>query len=517
MKRIIILVIAHIIVWHSNAQTTIKNNIEESLKEFVTVIGDLNDPETLETYEGISRQFYGTNYFKFNGSDMSPIEFMKTYTKVYLESRIINHNLRIQKIEQLDNVSWSVTGLLQRMSGDMGDFRIKDTDIRMIVRYDKDREEVKILSINFSPTLYIEKPKWEIEYSFTVTPLYTNIPPNGGDWKVTILSQARNIKSYDDGVPIEYSEFYNVPFRIKTEASLQIDTTDISNGNIKGRINKNYTKDYISRSFFVEQLRTESNIDSKKVTISQNPIESKFSSFLYDLFYFYDGDAPKHQVSVLYGLKYDMGMSYMYSIPDSRFSVGTIVTSNFDSFKGLDLFITNKTESFIMDYGNSDSELDITNGYLITKNVYFPNNSSYSSKMDPKNEAKHLESKSFFLLQGGVYLCNWIRFDVGMGCGRFQKKYYMKNAYNVTEYSYVPQSDNLPTIDNVYKYSKSGKEWYYKDKIKCHFALRYSVNGIVPIDWTEENFLTIGVGYMHIPNNKENSSFDFSIGYAWRL
>lgn len=512
MKKHILFAFVLMLTLGSYAQDiTHKSTIKQSLDEFIGGIGMLNDPQEEIRPEDIASTFMNGTYFRFNNNDIRPIDFLNSYSKRVLGDYIINHELVFvdQKIAQ-KNDTWQVNATLKRASGTNEDFRVKDTDITFKIRYNGIGNSVTILEIAFSPSLFIIRPEWKDEYVFDVKgPGSRNW--RGGTWSMTVDSKMRKVKYYGDDAAVfgNYTAVdykHNAPPVLNAKQSLEI---------VSGTVRGNTTRRDKKFPITVTQQKLDGTTANKTVYLMQYGKPSVFD--------FDDTSAAMHQVEGMYSLKYDVGLSYMLTIPGSRVSVGVAVASNFDCFKGLfnkekrssnNIQIENNVDINIGNGANS-SESEITNGYKKWAETV---GGDYSPLLDPNNEAEHFTSRSFFLAQGGIYIFQWLRFDVGFGAARAQNVHYMKDMYNVTKYSYEPTDSSLPPIADVYQYERTGQDNYFRDKTKWSFAIRPAINGQIPLGGGYyENFITIGVGYLYAPNISGGCSLDFTLGYGWNF
>ncbi|MBR2628590.1 MAG: hypothetical protein IKD24_02780 [Alistipes sp.] len=505
MKKILIIIFLSVPLPTFAQEATIESNIAYSLKNFFVHIDAINDPETPESIYAIAEKFMGTNYFKFNDQDISPMEFLSMYNQKYIGAHIINHNLEFKNFLNKDIGIWEVHAILLRTSGDDSDYHIKDTNIKFMVRFDKESRDVRILTIDFAPLLDIRYPKWKTDYVFKV-PSSLSVSDKGGEVSIAIESKYRKIKTYGEEIA-EEGPYHDMKYEIIEYSGFRnFDKLDITNNGIKGQIEGNpYRHDKIYK-IKVQQKRENGDVCIKEIVCRQ---DAKSSFWSFDSY-----NAPKHQIEVLYSRKYDLGLSYMITIPDTRISVGAVAASNFDSYKGM--FSKKKTSVKTVvniDISGEDSfDSEVTNGYKKTKQEY--DHEYYSALIDPYQEAEHFMSRSFFLAQCGIYPCQWLRFDLGVGVAREQNVHYMKNKYNVVRYSYEPISDEYLPIDDIYSYSRTDQEKYYRDATRWRMAIRPSINGQIPLDGWHETFITVGIGYLYAFNMSGANSFDCSIGFG---
>lgn len=474
---------------------TIQSNIRMSLSKFFEEIDAVNVPEEHVKGADIAFQFLGGNYFKFNNIDYHPVSFIETYCKNYLNSRIINHTIENLKFKSEGYGCFKVVGNLKRSAGDENDYIIKDSSVEFLIRYNSDGENVTILSMNFSPNLDIIYPKWSDEYVFKTEGL-TNFSHTEGSQTLFVDSKVRRVKSYD-GEVAERGEYVPVEYRFEGSRGLKIKQLD--NNKLEISVNSNKYRRDLEYQLAISQVRSKENIVKKTINIRQS---GKPSFFDFD-----DRWAPKYQLEVIYSLKYDLGLNFMFTIPYSRFAIGGVVATNFNSYRGLFQRFENDSSN-----GSSEKSSYITNGYRKTIETY-TGTSANSNLVDPYNEVEDFVSRSYFLVQGGVYICQWLRFDLGLGVTRTQDVHYMKNTYDIIKYSYEPMSADLPNIDDIYRYIRTDTDRYYRDANRWDFAIRPALNGQIPIGYSD-NFITLSVGYLYTPFIHDFSSFDFSLGYG---
>ena len=483
-----------------------KQTIKQSLDEFIASISIINDPYEEVSPELIASSFMNGTYFRFNANDVKPAVFLQNYCHEQLGRNIITHDLKFtdQQITE-QNDTWEVKAILKRASGGNEDFRVADTPISFRVRYNGDGNYVTILEINFNPALNIIRPQWKDEYVFDVTSP-RRLRWNETKWSIAVDSKMRKAKYYGRDMA-ETEPYYPVPYTVEPDFK-QVEHSD---NQITVPIRSNTTRKEKEHLITITQKKLDGSTANEQVYVRQ---EAKPTVFVFDEY-----SAPMHQIDVIYSLKYNLGLSYMLTIPSSRIAVGAAVASNFNSFRGL--FKKNNKQTQNTDISintninignNISSESEITNGYK--KKVETIEQGDYSPLYDPYDDAEHYTSRSYFLAQGGVYILQWLRFDVGLGAARARDIHYMKDRFDITKYSYEPIDSDLPPIKDVYQYQRTGMDHYYRDKVKWSFAVRPAINGQIPLGGWNENFITVGVGYLFAPNLDKGNSVDFTLGYG---
>ncbi len=461
----------------------------------------------------------GGNYFRYNGHDFDMVFFIKNYSQKNIEGRNINHTFDIsnRKInvkpmsQSSDDQRWQVNGILKRSNanfkeGGSEDFLIKDEPISLIVRYNGEGKEISILEINIEkPNIQKVYPVYTNDTIFTINKgqSITHLSSIGGEWHCKMNSYYIQTKSYpgfdktDKKISLlDYS-------LIKQTGKSRIDNIKLVNGVIAGSIPQNYSKNNCSYSLTLSQNNT--NRQQTIVITQSGDVNPCYWCDFFDV----DDNYNLNQIDLSYNIKYGIGISYKCHFEDTRFSFGGLIATNFDTYRGWkshkDIWIT---EIFI-DGSNTIKE----DMYKIHSETVKPETSNYSSLMDPYNSAKKYTARSLFLLQAGVNITNWVSFNFGTGIALSRNIYFLETAYGYTKYSYEKLDPMLPDLEDIYSYKAYYKDYYYKDPIKIHFAMRPSVDFRIPLERHE--YLNLGLGYVITPGYKEGCSLDFSIGYTW--
>ena len=515
MKRFIIILLACISLGTLNAQNEyeIRKSIESSLENFMSRITFLNDDEEPIQASTIASDFGGGHYFRVNGSETNLESFLKSYSSSDLRQMYVNHSLNFttKSISKTSSNSsdkrWTIKAKLSRENATNEDYLIKDEDITFVVRWNGIDKEVSILEISFSTPLQIVRPVTNREYRFEIDRKNStlSLTHTGGDWKLSLLSKYRDVKSYPgiEGKTI-IGNYYPSPYTYNSPNNLKVTVNDdpqYLSGNLRG----NYSKQPRYYSIKLIQTDTGKTIDE---TITVNPPKETTP---------WDYDFEGNQIELFYSLKYNFGLSYMYSFGNSRFSIGLLAAMNFDKFRGMkNSFTTEEVHTIIGGSGsNTITGSNTVNGYNITKETVNPEKTNYSSLLDPYNEAKHYTSRSLYLVQGGFNVSQWARFDLGLGAARARDLYFMENAYALDIYKYEKTSSALPDIDDVYVYRNKYKDYYFKDPAKWGFAIRPALNFNIPLNSYNDSFLSLGVGYTFVTGIKDANSLDFSIGFRF--
>ena len=512
MNKIIIAIFAILIsniAYSQNIQET-QQSIKYSVENLFSYISGINDPVEQFPINTIV-DMYGSkgNYFYFNGNNTTLRLFLNTYIDNHIKTRLITHKLsgvRVSKINKSEiDKRYKVDAILTRVSATGEDIVIKDEKLSMVVLWDN---MCSILELNFNPSLDITYPTTRYEYTFKVdySKSYSNVRYEGEEWRLVIISKRQTIKEYS-GYPAMTKIVKNEPW------DFQIISDDIDCNmegyTIKGELGPNLSKD--KRVFNMKLLQKNSGMTMNTQITQKAKEKIKFI----DLFAIWDRDISAHNVSVAFSLKYQMGLSYMYTFDDSRFSLGALLHANVNSFKGWkidyskfkDLYNANAIVIVDLDTYTYES-----NGYEISVNKVKPSD-EYSSLFDPYNTAKTYVARSLYLIQSGIYLNDWVRLELGLGAAAYKDKIHVDNVYKYESYTYTPLVENNPPIDEILSFSWYDSDYFFKGKYKWDFALRTGMNCCIPIGYCD--YLNLGVGYVVVPNNTTCNSFDFQIGFGW--
>lgn len=461
----------------------------------------------------------GGNYFRYNGRETSLSSFVQSYAQTSLEGKNINHKLDILNIS--DNVNpinehsssdqrWRVNGELIRSNAYFEeddkeeDYLIKPVPIELIIRYNGEGRDVSILEINIeNPRIQKIYPRYrkEIVFKPTRNNINTTLSADGDQWYCEIQSFSKRTKHYPGTDKIsETTSSLEFTFEHSEERAFKdIKIEEMANGQrrISGTLPPNYSKE----SRFYALKLTQKNTNKEYVlNIAQNG-----NTFFWRI----DNYWGLLQVNLSYSLKYGIGFAYKYHFADTRFTLGGRISVNFDSFRGN---IADFQYTSII--GGSSTPIDFNEDlYEIESETVKPNTSNYSSLLDPKNEAEKYTARSLFLVQPGIDITNWFNFTLGAGVALSRNKYFLETAYGYTKYSYKKLDPSLPDIDDVYVYKAYYKDYYYEDKMKCHFAIRPAMDFRIPLG--NDNYFNLEVGYVLTPAYKDGNSVDFSVGYTF--
>lgn len=215
-------------------------------------------------------------------------------------------------------------------------------------------------------------------------------------------------------------------------------------------------------------------------------------------------DDLQHYVSYHFSSMNQIGISYLFRPDQYRFSFGAIFGVSTGLFRGLG---AGETES-------KGSGVNSTNEYTDTYTCSF--DETYSSLVDPNNEAKHYDASALLLANLGYSPCNGILLEVGLGAGYHGDKYYMDNAYEtkktIRTNRITGENTELPL-----EYLKTSTSRWYNQNSKWSPALRLGTRFVIPLISDNNLNLLLGLGYTYLLTNHEYSCFDFNIGLGWGI
>lgn len=137
------------------SEYAIKQKIQESLDEFMSMISYVNDEEEVITPSMIATRYSGGNYFRFNGKEMKLQNFIEDYCYSDLKRQIVNHSLSISpnNITKVSNNPsdrrWTVNGILKRGYATNKQDNISDESIKFIILWRGVNEEIGLLDLDF--------------------------------------------------------------------------------------------------------------------------------------------------------------------------------------------------------------------------------------------------------------------------------------------------------------------------------------------------------------------------------
>lgn len=494
-----------------------QQDIEYSVVTFFSYISAMNDPfEPIPISVIVGKYGSQGNYFHFNENSTTLKQFLDTYLNKYLKSRVITHELTKIKINKTssdqNDKRYSIKAILKRSSSTGEDIIIPDTELEMTVLWD---DKCSILELKLNPELNISYPRTRDKYIFEVdrSKSKTRVSYEGGDWYIKVNSRKRTLKEYP-GYPDKTITLQDVPW----DWEYSIATTEVKSENtkdmVRGYLGENFSKNEKSFTINLKQ-----NTSDKKLSI--NIFQYARPSVIEEIFDL--DDISNHNISLGYSLKYQIGLSYMYTFYDSRFLIGALIHTNTNSFKGWKTKWNAFTDYSYYVQEGAFVELNTTdkksysytynsNGYKITVDHVEPSD-EYSPLFDPHNAAEINTARSLYMVQSGVYITNWARFELGIGIATKKDKYYLDNVYKYELTTYTPLSNDYPPIESTYSYSWYKSNYYLNGRPAANFAIRTGVNFFIPqkYDW----HINLGIGYVTVPTDLSCNSLDFQFGFGW--
>lgn len=504
-------------VLHVSGQNSyeIEREIESSLSSFANRISFMTDSDEPISPQTISSAYGGGTYFIAGGTSTTLLSFLQSYKNSVLGTRLVNHTFDFTKrsiskyASDSSDRRWKVEAKLKRTSGSADGVMYADVPVTIIVRFNGLDKEVTLLEIKGDLALKRIIPQVSKEYALNLTPGLTNVQYYGGSVKLQVDSRSRTVTTYTGGTTQqkEVAEWKGESCTYTADKGVDVKV----DGNVLiASIGTNYGRN--DRRFQV-RVRQNRGVGSDGKSLYREAVANIYQGHKRRTIFSYDpDDSPTNQFDLTYSVKYNFGLNYMYHFEDTRLALGAHIALNNAMFRGVESYSKVRVENWLT--GSTHSAV---NGYEIKEEITHPFNAEYSAEMDPYGEAKHYTRRAYYMLQGGLYVFQWLRLDVGIGLATAQDLHLMRDAYMMTRYTYTPTSPDLPPIADQVTYRNFLRDYYFKDKSKTSFAVRPALSIQIPIDYFKEKFFTFGAGYTFAPSIKGGNSWEFSIGYGWTL
>lgn len=219
----------------------------------------------------------------------------------------------------------------------------------------------------------------------------------------------------------------------------------------------------------------------------------------------FDDDAA-FTLSYHFSPQYQFGIGGLWRFEDSRFSLGGLLALSSGSFRDMG--------GEANTYSTSSTSTTSEDNEYRTETTSFNGGNLYSSLIDPYNEAKHYDANALALVEAGYHVCNGIMFDLGLGVGIHDDKYYMPNTYTVVQT--ITTNKQTGEQKTNYTYTKNEDHGWYRETESNKYspAIRLGVRCFIPMDKFKDTSLTLGLGYIYVPIISRISSWDISIGFA---
>ena len=529
---------------NAQSKSEIYEQISYTMDDFISDLNNMKDEEdeTGRKIQSIGFTFGSPNYFFYNGQNYNNLSnWLRRFYLGQLGDDVLMHEMTINKNsikkESDDKVDkrYSFKATLKRdnESNPRKDFLIKDEEVTFVVMVEEDKG-VTILEMKGNWGIKRITPYYEWEYTLTIEQDSKYISPEGEEVTFKVNSFAQKNKIYEGLKKVGTGN----PIRVKV--SINGDDKSMTDGGLYTyRIKRNISYDNIVHTFKVQQqglgeeygkgIRQGNGIQSVDVMFSQQgkskPLPpTTFGEWLTD----YDEyDAGDMDVKFHYGLKKTFGLSSSYRFEDSRFTLGLYLAMCKNRISQLDWNIFKYEQSQYVSVETGTTNLGTTvivdkNGESITVEKYKetvsyikPSKRGYSEQMDPDKEAEHKKVYSYVMVKPGIYINNWIQFDLGLGVARTQNTYRMEDAWQikVIDKTYEKNGVGQQETENVYE--RTGESFLYKDYEKFQLAVRPGINFLIPLDKYGEHNLTLGAGYTYVPGDTDANNLDFSLGYSF--
>ena len=486
----------------SQSEFDIKVCIKKSLEGFFELLGSVNDDEEPVSTYYLASEYGGGNYFCLNGKEKDFEEFLRTYSRHDLGKRYVNHSVVVSRdnITKTSSVKsdrrYTVIGRLERKCATDEDYLVRDEAVTAIVRFNGLEKEVSILELKFSSALQVSRPTSgkDDDLSVDLSRSSLHVPYKGGNWKIALRSRSRSVKRYPGiEAATTYGEWSQTPYTASSGLTYR---NDEKAQTISGHLGANRSRRKKSYSVNLSQ-------EGSGKTIRQYIEQEGRPRRMFD----YDQEEYEH-LDVFYSLNNSFGLSHLFTLEDTRFSLGFLIALNNDFFRGWGKSPEHQRETSI-DRGKAIS------GYRMTVTSMYPEEDNYCFLMDPLGKAKEYTSRTLLLAQVGLNLAQWLRFDLGTGAASARKLHYMEKAYALDIYSYERTSQSLPYVADKYVYKELGESHFFRDDVRWSFAFRPALVFHIPLDRYFETSLSLGAGYTYVAGDKEACSPDFTVGIRW--
>lgn len=214
-------------------------------------------------------------------------------------------------------------------------------------------------------------------------------------------------------------------------------------------------------------------------------------------------------ISYHFSPKYQLGLSFLHCLEDSRFSYGGIISTSLGFYRGWQ--ITQSTSTHI----GSNVEVDQSDGQIHTTTTVYGDKEVYSEAIDPYNEAKKYDVNVSLLFNLGYNICTGVVLEAGVGAAYHRDKYYMSDTYKIQKTITTSIITGETIGDPVYKYTKQNKDQWFRQNTKWSPAVRLGTKFFIPLDGFDNYCITLGGGYTYIPINNKFSSWDINTGFLW--
>ncbi len=247
---------------------------------------------------------------------------------------------------------------------------------------------------------------------------------------------------------------------------------------------------------------------------------SKNISLIKKLPWFFDWDrySPNTHISYMYSPKYQFGLQYLQRLKGTHALLGATISISTNTFKGLEwnkvVVTTSSTSTSSVTYSVVDGNGNVVEYKNETTITYSDQQDDYSEEIDPYNEAEVYTSNSMYMLSGGYQPCNGIVFETGFGVFKHSLKHYMPYSYAIRKTVTTNSSTGEVVGEPEYNYTRINSSHWFKDNT-LYPAMRLGVKVLIPLGKYKDNSITLGCGYTFPFGNKEFSSWDATIGFAW--
>lgn len=499
MKKMIYTVVLCLVAMIANAANiyNVRAGADDELKSFfsaVSLMVDDSDPADPEKFA----DFWSGEVFRFNGKKMYLEDLLVSYRNKVMADERIAHTFTLTSIEKKKDMGnvYKVEGFLDRIPLD-DSWKSKRQPVYMEIAYDEDWQsgkKLQILAIKMDTSLVKVFPKEEEAYEFSaVKQSFGRVSCKGGRFDVIVKSTLTRYKTYE-GIGSEMIETADVDFTVESSRWGPIEAHK-NESNVKGWISANTSHHERNVTLQLMQQKSGKRI---RVYFEQEKAPRSFLKFTMTK---YDG---WNEWYVHYIDKYNCGISYKASIEDSRWCIGF----------GL-LFSPNywKTDNTEKQFTSLNDGTYTEAGYTVTKKAYAPGDDDYMDAAPYIGEYEQKDLLNGLYLDTGVWLCNFLRLDCGLGWAYHVTRKTFEKANYVEIYEYKKKNSTLPDIANqvhTYGYVKN----FRQDDAKHALLVKPGLTLSIP--FSESFRMNLSGAYLYLPMIKNmETKWDLSIGFAF--
>lgn len=498
-------------------KSSTKAFIVSQLKEFSATLdavmslspSDAEDAESLDV-------LYGWDSFNFNGKKYESISnWVRKYYKRQLKGVELSHTLDVRlpsirkKTQSEKDHRYLVDVTLHRESAIVSsnkkhDYMLADQKVTLTV-IAREGHDLKILAIDGNWDFNPAYPYLSGHYHLALDEYSSNMSARGGYKTIQVESAIVYDKVYKGGTVLgTVKDFQKEDVTYFTRSSL---TLNKQGNKLTATVPVNRSRKEKTHSIYVYQKNADNSVGLSRYHSIIQAGNKHRSVFDVETDYL-----PTWTFSMNYGTHKTIGFSIAGRFKNSPVTLGFHFAPSTTRWEHLyDEF----QETMAASYGvNILQETEETEDYSI-KTVWSdfsrPGKRDYSPEWDPDSTAMHKQALSYVFIQPGIYITEWMRFDLGFGFQRLQDTYLKENLPEKVTKEYTPLRPDVPAKSTETVYENSGRTFFFKDRAKVEIAIRYGLMFDIPVGKRKALLLGTGITLADLTN------WDFSLGFAWGI